>query len=147
MRNRILDISDVVVIEDFHRGSRDEVFARAILEEAPTTAEQLFRNADMYINVVKRAHDLVEPSQPAPQKKGIHCRTSVGIRGLEMMSMPRGHRRCEREALPMTTRGCWMKSLMACVPTIRRCTTPYVTTVTSRIQSATTDHSSRFLRH
>jgi hypothetical protein len=62
MRNHIPDISDLVVIEDFYWGSRDEVFVRAICEEAPTTAEQLFRKADMYITTVEKAHDLIEPS-------------------------------------------------------------------------------------
>ena len=43
------------VIEDFYRGSNDSAFVRAILQKAPTTSEQLFREADLYITAVERA--------------------------------------------------------------------------------------------
>jgi phenylpropionate dioxygenase-like ring-hydroxylating dioxygenase large terminal subunit len=49
MRNRIPNITDVAMIEEFYQVSHDEVFVRAILQEAPTTIEQLFRKADAYI--------------------------------------------------------------------------------------------------
>jgi hypothetical protein len=42
MRNRIPDVAEAAVIEDFYRGSNDSVFVRAILQKAPTTSEQLF---------------------------------------------------------------------------------------------------------
>jgi hypothetical protein len=43
------------VIEDFYRGSNDSAFVRAILQKAPTTYEQLFREADHYITADERA--------------------------------------------------------------------------------------------
>jgi hypothetical protein len=49
MRNRIPEVAEVTVIEDFYRGSNDLAFVRAILQKAPTTSEQLFREADLYI--------------------------------------------------------------------------------------------------
>jgi hypothetical protein len=49
MRNHILEIAKAAVIEDFYRGSNDSAFVRAILQKAPTTSEQLFREADLYI--------------------------------------------------------------------------------------------------
>jgi hypothetical protein len=49
MRNRIPEVAEVAVIEDFYRGSNDSAFVRAILQRAPTTSEQLFWEADLYI--------------------------------------------------------------------------------------------------
>jgi hypothetical protein len=49
MRNRILEVAEAAVIEDFYRGSNDSAFIRAILQKAPTASEQLFREADLYI--------------------------------------------------------------------------------------------------
>jgi hypothetical protein len=45
MRNRIPEVAEVAVIEDFYRGSNDSAFVRTILQKAPTTSEQLFREA------------------------------------------------------------------------------------------------------
>jgi hypothetical protein len=55
MRNCIPKVAEAVVIEDFYRGSNDSAFVRAILQKAPTTSEQLFREADLYITVDERA--------------------------------------------------------------------------------------------
>jgi hypothetical protein len=55
MRNRIPEVTEVVVIEDFYRGSNDSAFVRAILHKASTTSEQLFREADLYITADERA--------------------------------------------------------------------------------------------
>jgi hypothetical protein len=49
----------VTVIEHFYRGSNDPAFVRAILQKAPTTSEQLFREADVYITADERAQDLI----------------------------------------------------------------------------------------
>jgi hypothetical protein len=49
MRNRILEVTEAAVIEDFYRGSNDSAFVRPILQKASTTFEQLFREADLYI--------------------------------------------------------------------------------------------------
>jgi hypothetical protein len=66
MRNRIPEVAEAAVIEDFYRGSNDSPFVRAILQKAPTTSEQLFREADLYITTDKRAQDLIERTKPAP---------------------------------------------------------------------------------
>jgi hypothetical protein len=42
MRNRIPEVAEVVVIEDFYRGSNDSAFVRAIIQKAHATLEQLF---------------------------------------------------------------------------------------------------------
>jgi hypothetical protein len=47
------------VIEDFYQGSNDSAFVRAILQKAPTTSEQLFREADLYITGDEWAQDLI----------------------------------------------------------------------------------------
>jgi hypothetical protein len=66
MRNRIPEFAKAAVIEDFYRGSNDSAFVRAILQKAPTTSEQLFREADLYITADERAQDLIGATKPAP---------------------------------------------------------------------------------
>jgi hypothetical protein len=66
MRNRIPEVAEAVVIEDFYRGSNDSAFVRKILQKAPTTSEQLFREADLYITADERAQDLIEGTKPTP---------------------------------------------------------------------------------
>jgi hypothetical protein len=66
MRNRIPEVAEAEVIEDFYRGSNDSAFVRAILQKAPTTSEQLFREADLYITADERAQDLIRGTKPAP---------------------------------------------------------------------------------
>jgi hypothetical protein len=56
------------VIEDFYRGSNDSAFVRAIMQKAPTTSEQLFREADLYITADERAQDLIGGTKPAPRR-------------------------------------------------------------------------------
>jgi hypothetical protein len=63
MRNRILEVTNATVIEDFYRGSNDSAFVRAILQKAPTTSEQLFWEADLYITADERARDLIGGSK------------------------------------------------------------------------------------
>jgi hypothetical protein len=66
MRNRIPEVAEAGVIEDFYRGSNDSAFVRAILQKAPTTSEQLFREAGLYITADERAQDLIGGAKPAP---------------------------------------------------------------------------------
>jgi hypothetical protein len=66
MRNRIPEVAEAAVIEDFYRGSDDSAFVRTILQKAPTTSEQLFREADLYITTDERARDLIGGTKPAP---------------------------------------------------------------------------------
>jgi hypothetical protein len=58
MRNRIPEVTEAAVIEDFYRGSNDS--------KAPTTSEQLFWEADLYITTDERAQDLIGGVKPAP---------------------------------------------------------------------------------
>jgi hypothetical protein len=66
MRNHIPKVTEAAVIEDFYRGSNDSAFVRAILQKAPTTFEQLFREADLYITVDERAQDLIRGTKSTP---------------------------------------------------------------------------------
>jgi hypothetical protein len=71
MRNRIPEVADADVIEDIYRGSDDPTLVQAILQKAPATSEQLFREADVYITTDERAQDLigcVKPVPPAPRR-------------------------------------------------------------------------------
>ena len=94
MRNRIPEVTEAAVIEDFYRGSNDSAFVRAILQKAPTTSEQLFREADLYITADERAQDLiggVKPAPAAPDATRTSSPTSVGRRGLAKKSTPPDH--------------------------------------------------------
>jgi ribosomal protein S14 len=66
MRNCIPEVAEAVVIEDFYRGSNDSAFVRAILQKAPTTSEQLFREADLYITADECAQNLIGGMKPTP---------------------------------------------------------------------------------
>jgi hypothetical protein len=66
MRNRIPEVVEAAVIEDFYRGSNDSAFVHTILQKAPTTSEQLFREADLYITADERAQDLIGGTKPTP---------------------------------------------------------------------------------
>jgi hypothetical protein len=66
MRNRIPEVAEAAVIEDFYRGSNDSAFVQAILQKVPTTFEQLFREADLYITTNKRAQNLIRGTKPTP---------------------------------------------------------------------------------
>jgi hypothetical protein len=66
MRNRVPEVAEVAVIEDFYRGSDDSAFIRTILQKAPTTSEQLFREADLYITADERARNLIGGTKLAP---------------------------------------------------------------------------------
>jgi hypothetical protein len=66
MRNRISEVAEAAVIKDFYRGSNDPAFVRAILQKAPATSKQLFREADVYITADERAQDLIGGAKPVP---------------------------------------------------------------------------------
>jgi hypothetical protein len=66
MRNRIPEVVEAAMIEDFYRGSNDSTFVQTILQKAPTTSEQMFREVDLYITADERAQDLIGGAKPAP---------------------------------------------------------------------------------
>jgi hypothetical protein len=71
MRNRIPEVVEAAVIEDFYQGSNDPPFIRTILQKAPATSEQLFREADIYVTADERAQDLIrgaKSASPAPRR-------------------------------------------------------------------------------
>jgi hypothetical protein len=70
MRNQIPEVAEAAEIEDFYRGSNDPAFVWAILQKAPATSEQLFREADVCITTNEQAQDLIGGTKlvlPAPQ--------------------------------------------------------------------------------
>jgi hypothetical protein len=64
MRNCIPKVTEATMIEDFYRGSNDSAFVRAILQKSPTTSEQMFWEADLYITADERAQDLIGEQNP-----------------------------------------------------------------------------------
>jgi hypothetical protein len=67
MRNRIPDVMEATVIDDFYHGSNDPAFIRAIFQKAPATSKQLFQEADINITADERAKDLISHTKPTPQ--------------------------------------------------------------------------------
>jgi hypothetical protein len=66
MRNRIPEVVEAAVIEDFYRRFNDPAFVRAILQKAPATSKQLFREADVYIIAYEWAQDLIGGTEHVP---------------------------------------------------------------------------------
>jgi hypothetical protein len=94
MRNCIPEVTEATVIEDFYRGSNDSAFVRAILQKAPTTSEQMFWEADLYITADEQAQDLIGEQNPRHQRRRATLTsnpTSIGRRGPVKRSMPPDH--------------------------------------------------------
>jgi hypothetical protein len=144
MRNRIPEVTEVAVIEYFYRGSNDSAFVRAKLQNAPTTSEQLFREADLYITADELAQDLIggmKPAPPAPRrdanqqpKRRWEKRPREEVHGAGPPSLePEGH--------PAEASGHWMTFSTPSVSTIRTCAIPYRTAGTSSTPSDMDDRS------
>jgi hypothetical protein len=147
MRNRIPEVAEESVIEDFYRGSNDSGFVQAILQKAPATSEQLFREADIYITTDERAQDLIggtKFSPPAPQWDANQQPIGAGRRGLARRCTLPGRVPLEPTAHPAVGYGHWLKSTTPSVHTTRTCATPCETVETSSTPSGTADHSSLY---
>ena len=68
MRNKIPNIVDEVIINDFYRGCCDEDLIRELLKKPPISAEQLFRDADRYILAFEHARDFTD-KRPSKEKQ------------------------------------------------------------------------------
>jgi hypothetical protein len=144
MRNRIPEVAEAAVIEDFYRGSNDSAFVRSILQKEPTTFEKPFREADLYITADERAQDLIggtKPTLPVSRRDANQQPTSVGRRGLTKKSTPPDHPSLVPEGHPAEANGHWTTSSTPNVRTTRTCATPSGTTETSSTPSGTADPS------
>jgi hypothetical protein len=144
MRNRILEVAEVAVIEDFYRGSNDSAFVRAILQKASTTSEQLFREADLYITVDERAQDLIGGTKPTWRSRDAtrtNNPTNVGKRGLVKKFTPPDHPPLAPEEDLAEANARWTTSSTPSARTTRTCATPSGTAETSSILWGTADPS------
>jgi hypothetical protein len=147
MRNRIPEVAEEAVIEDFYRGSNDSAFVRTILQKAPTTSEQLFREANLYITVDEQAQDLIGERNPHRQ---YHAATrtnnpaKVGIRGLAKKSMPPDHPPLVPEEDRVEANEHWTTSSTRSARTTKTCATPSGTAGTSSTPSDTVDPSNLY---
>jgi hypothetical protein len=66
MRNRIPEVAEAAVIEDFYRGSNDPTFVWAMLQKAPATSGQLFMEVNIHITANERAHNLIGGTKSMP---------------------------------------------------------------------------------
>jgi hypothetical protein len=148
MRNRIPEVAEAAVIEDFYRGSNDSAFVRTILQKAPTTSEQLFREADLYITADERAQDLIGGVKQHQQHRvmtQISSPTSVGRRDLAKKSTPPDHLPLMPEEELVEANARWTTSSTPSARTTKTCATPFRTAETSSTPSGTADPSSLYL--
>jgi hypothetical protein len=148
MRNRIPEVTEAAVIEDFYRGSNDSAFVRAILQKAPTTSEQLFREADLYITADERAQDLIGGAKPAPaaprrdtnQQPDKRWRRDLAKKCtlLDHLPLAPGEDLVEANAR-------WTTSSTPSARTTRTCATPFGTAETSSTPSDTAGSSNLYL--
>jgi hypothetical protein len=147
MRNRIPEVTEATVIEDFYRGSNDSAFVRAILQKAPTTSEQLFREADLYITTTERAQDLIGGRNLHRQLRGAARTsnpTSAGRKGPVKRSTPPDHPSLVPEVHPAEASGHWTTSSMSSACITRICATPCRIAETSSIPSGMAGRSSLY---
>ena len=147
MRNRIPEVTEAAVIEDFYRGSNDSAFVRAILQKAPTTSEQLFREADLYITADERAQDLIGGTKPAPAAPYVtrtNNPTNDGRRGLAKKYTPPDHLPLAPEEDLAEASARWTTSSTPSAHTTRTCSTLFVTAGTSSTPSGTADPSNLY---
>jgi hypothetical protein len=141
MRNRIPEVTEAAVIEDFYRGSNDSGFVRAILQKAPTTLSNCsgkptstslptseLRTSSEERNLHRQHRDAIQTSSP----------TNAGRRGLakkytllDHLPLALGEDRMEANAL-------WTTSSTPSARTTRTCATPFGTAETSSTPSDTT---------
>jgi hypothetical protein len=124
MRNRIPEVAEAAVIEDFYRGSNDSAFVRAILQKAPTTSEQLFRertSTSPSMNVPRTS--LEERSRLRPRNSATRTSklTSAGRRGLAKKSMSLDHPSLVPEGHPAEANKHWTTSSTPSACTTRIC--------------------------
>jgi hypothetical protein len=108
MRNRIPEVAEAAVIEDFYRGSNDSAFVRAILQKAPTTSEQLFKEVDLYITADERLRTSSGEQSLLHLHHGMtqtSRSTSAGRRGIVKRSMPLDHPSLVPEVHPAEASG------------------------------------------
>jgi hypothetical protein len=147
MRNRIPEVTEVAVIEDFYRGSNDSAFVRAILQKAPTTSEQLFREADIYITADERAQQLIGGTKsmpPTPRRDTNQQPHKRWEKGPTRWCTPPGHLLPEPAVHLAEECEHWMRFSTPSVCITRTCATPYGTTETSNTLSGMADRSSHY---
>jgi hypothetical protein len=148
MRNRIPEVAEAVVIEDFYRGSNDSAFIHTILQKAPTTSEQLFRKptstsppmSELRTSSEERSlhqqrHDAIQTSNP----------TNAGRRGLVKKFMPPDHLPLAPGEDLVEANARWTTSSTPSARTTRTCVTPFGTAETSSTPSGTADPSNLYL--
>jgi hypothetical protein len=145
MRNRIPEVTEAAVIEDFYRGSNDSAFVQAILQKAPTTSEQLFREANLYITADEWAQDLIGGAKPTPAAPRTSNPTNARRKDLAKRCTPPDH-------LPLVpgedlaeASARWTTSSTPSARTTRTCATPCGTVGTSSTPSDMADPSNLYL--
>jgi hypothetical protein len=146
-RNRIPEVTEAAVIEDFYRGSNDSVFVRTILQKRrppPSSCSGKRTSTSLLTNRLRtssgersllRLHrGVTRTSNP----------TSVGRRGLVKRFTLLDHPSLVPEVHPAKASGHWTTSSMPSARITRICATPCGTVETSSILSGMVDRSNLY---
>jgi hypothetical protein len=147
MRNRIPEVTEAAVIEDFYQGSNDSAFIQAILQKARPPPNNCFERRTS-------TSPLTSGPRNSSEERNLHHRhcgatrtsnpTGVGRRGLVRRSTPSDHPSLVPEGHPVEASGHWTTSSMPSARTTRTCATPYGTAGTSSTASKMADRSSLY---
>jgi hypothetical protein len=94
MRNRITEVTEAAVIENFYRGSNDSAFVRAILQKALTNSDNCFERRTSISPLTSGPRTSSEERNQHHRHHGatrISNPTGVGRRGLVRRSTPPDH--------------------------------------------------------
>jgi hypothetical protein len=147
MRNRIPEVAEAAVIEDFYRGSNDSAFIQPYYRRhripssscsgkrtstSPPMNEPRTSSEEQRMH--HRHHSVTQTSNP----------TNIGKRGLTMRSTPPDHPSLVPKGHPMEENEHWTTSSTPNVHTIKTCATPFGTAETSSTPLGTTDLSNLY---
>jgi hypothetical protein len=147
MRNRIPEVAEAAVIEDFYRGSNDLAFVRAILQKhqpLPNSCSGRWTSTSPSMSVSRTSSE---------ERSSLHLHdgatrtskpTSAGRRGLAKKSMPLDHPSLVPEGHPTGANEHLMTSSMPSARTTRICVIPSGTAETSSTPSGMADPSNLY---
>jgi hypothetical protein len=138
MRNRIPEVAEAAVIEDFYRGSSDPAFVRAILPP-PNNCSGRQTSISPWMSGPRTSSE--PQNSHCSHHEGIQTSSQTNARRKdpEKRCTPPGHLPHEPTAHPTEGYEHWMRSLIPSAHITRTCGTPYETAEISKFSSAMAD--------
>jgi hypothetical protein len=145
MRNRIPEVAEAAVIEDFYRGSNDPVFVQAILEKnmpPPNNCSGRWTSTSLRMSGPRTSLEAQNPYHPHREGTRTSNQTNTGRRDPARRCTPSGHLSLKPAVHLTEGYEHWMRSSIPSVRITRTCGTPYGTEEISKTSSGAVDHSS-----